>query len=252
MGTVFTKLLIPDKYWTDAGLRWNPSDFGGQTQLVVSSDIIWMPYIHVINGPDILSTRSIQKSSTVYIVASGAVEYWPKTQLRSYCETDLTDYPSDRHTCQVAVGTYYRDKYVDIYHYDDLTGTDQDTYLAANTVKHVNPEWEFISAKDFIIQDNDMIKVIPKRKQSLLYYFITTPIIVAIIISIVAITFPPNSVKRYRLIGLSVTILFVILTSHGLKCITQNINKYGVYLNDDNVFSSDEQIICDDITITSN
>ncbi|CAG2176280.1 unnamed protein product [Oppiella nova] len=144
------------------------------------------------------------------------------------------------------------------------TRTDQDIYLTANTVNRVNPEWEFISSKDLIIQDNDMIKVIPKRKQSLLYYFITTPIILPIIISIVAITFPPNSVKRYRLIGLSLTILFVILLFIANKIAfkvntdvprignSQNINKYGVYLNDDNVFSSDEQISCDDITITSN
>ena len=50
-----------------------------------------------------------------------------------------------------------------------------------------------------------------RRRQSMINYFIKTPISVALILSLVMMTYPPNSVKRYKLSSVSITILFFVL-----------------------------------------
>ena len=49
------------------------------------------------------------------------------------------------------------------------------------------------------------------RRQSMIHYFIKTPTSVALILSLVMMTYPPNSVKRYKLSAVSITILFFVL-----------------------------------------
>ena len=50
-----------------------------------------------------------------------------------------------------------------------------------------------------------------RRRQAMINYFFKTPICVALILSVVMMTYPPNSVKRYKLSAVSITLLFFVL-----------------------------------------
>ena len=50
-----------------------------------------------------------------------------------------------------------------------------------------------------------------RRRDPMFNYFIKTPIYVALILSVVMMTYPPNSVKRYKLSAVSIIILFFVL-----------------------------------------
>ncbi len=120
---------------------WNPSDFGGQTQLSISSDLIWKPDITVINSPNVFRFDSQLKEATFLLYSNGTVQWFPQTEVKTYCMTDLTYYPEDTQKCRISIEPFYEYKYVDFGQYKDMT-----TYLVPQPYSQ-NPQWQIISAQ---------------------------------------------------------------------------------------------------------
>ncbi|CAG2111889.1 unnamed protein product, partial [Medioppia subpectinata] len=130
-------------YWTDEGLQWNPSDFGGQTQLIVSSDLIWKPDVTFVNSPHAFRYDQQVREATVIVKSSGTVEWLPQIMFTTYCMTDLRDYPSDKQKCRLSIEPFYEYKYVD---FKTFTHKNVSKYMRMKGVRYENQEWALIDS----------------------------------------------------------------------------------------------------------
>ncbi|XP_069105816.1 neuronal acetylcholine receptor subunit alpha-3-like [Argopecten irradians] len=98
-GTI-TMTMILCMYWMDFQLAWQPSNYGGITDVVVNSSKIWKPYLFVLSsasdmemvGSDIYTAR---------INSFGGVLWCPGRMITSSCSVDMTRYPADSQNCSV-------------------------------------------------------------------------------------------------------------------------------------------------------
>ncbi|CAG2111890.1 unnamed protein product [Medioppia subpectinata] len=145
---MFETIELDAKYWTDEGLQWNPSDFGGQTQLIVSSDLIWKPDIGSTNSPNAFRYDQQIRESTAIVYSSGGVDWMPQTMINTYCMTDLKDYPSDRQTCEILVESTYESRFVNLQSLHSIYAHGQlSTYVSKSKLRFENREWSVVNVE---------------------------------------------------------------------------------------------------------
>ncbi|CAG2114227.1 unnamed protein product [Medioppia subpectinata] len=145
---ILTLNAYMDLYWTDEGLRWNPSDFGGQTQLIVSSDLIWKPDIGFTNSPNAFRYDQQIRESTAIVYSSGGVDWMPQTMINTYCMTDLKNYPSDRQTCEILVESTNESRFVDLQSLHSIYDHGQlSTYVSKSKLRFENQEWNVVNVE---------------------------------------------------------------------------------------------------------
>lgn len=97
----------PKMEWTDSSLAWDPSQFGGISELMISSKLLWTPDISVFNSA---SERIFADQEVLAVVYStGKVCLIPPAKFDLDCKMDFTYYPFDTQVCDVVFGSWAYD-----------------------------------------------------------------------------------------------------------------------------------------------
>lgn len=90
--------------WHDYNLAWDPSEYGGVTEIYVPSEHIWLPDIILYNNAD---GDYIVKTMTKAILHFNGIVVWtPPAIFKSSCEIDVEFFPFDRQTCFLKFGSW--------------------------------------------------------------------------------------------------------------------------------------------------
>ncbi|XP_045598594.2 acetylcholine receptor subunit beta-like 2 [Procambarus clarkii] len=91
--------------WVDEYLRWEPKNYINLDRIHFDDDDIWMPDISVYNSAE---GSDVHPFGRVPVLANSVGQtYWfPPTHLVVKCDLDLTNWPSDEHSCLVRMGSW--------------------------------------------------------------------------------------------------------------------------------------------------
>uniref|UniRef100_A0A914WRA2 Neurotransmitter-gated ion-channel ligand-binding domain-containing protein n=1 Tax=Plectus sambesii TaxID=2011161 RepID=A0A914WRA2_9BILA len=91
--------------WKDENLRWNESEFGGTSFLLISSNLLWKPDIVVNSGLGVdYLTPEEQRSVSVH--NNGTVHSMTLCVIINECRLSIEDFPYDIQTCYINLGSW--------------------------------------------------------------------------------------------------------------------------------------------------
>lgn len=89
--------------WTAEVLAWDPSKYNGLSNITIFTSEAWRPDIEIFNHVDFYD-QSL--SPTIMLLqANGSVEWCPQIKATVSCDTDMSHFPHDSHTCVLLVGS---------------------------------------------------------------------------------------------------------------------------------------------------
>ncbi|CAH1269504.1 CHRNB3 [Branchiostoma lanceolatum] len=88
--------------WRDSRLFWTPAKYGGVTQLVMTTENVWIPNIYLMRNGDAKFSKF--PSAPVIVTSDGEVEWDIIDLLTTTCDLDPRLFPFDSMTCPVCLG----------------------------------------------------------------------------------------------------------------------------------------------------
>lgn len=90
--------------WKDLSLMWNPKDYGNATATRLPVDEVWIPNIGVRNPAESEEFMQIGiKGFSVEVTSKGVVHLRNSGLIKMMCQSDVTYYPFDTHTCSLVL-----------------------------------------------------------------------------------------------------------------------------------------------------
>uniref|UniRef100_A0A914WMD0 Guanylate cyclase n=1 Tax=Plectus sambesii TaxID=2011161 RepID=A0A914WMD0_9BILA len=100
-----TFMTTLEMIWKDENIRWNASEFGGTSSVVIPSSLLWKPDITVYSGlnieymvPDEQRLVSVQSDGTIWSQSLCVIT--------SYCPLSIENFPYDIQTCNITLGSW--------------------------------------------------------------------------------------------------------------------------------------------------
>ncbi|CAB3980590.1 neuronal acetylcholine receptor subunit alpha-10-like isoform X2 [Paramuricea clavata] len=137
---VARSLVWINMFWQDVYLKWNASDYGGNTQIHLSSTRIWKPDLTLYNNANKDGAAIYDLSYQVTVSSEGNVGLGCPLILESVCPINIKNFPFDTQRCRLKIGSWVYDGFnLDLQLSESTKGIDLTT-LEANSV------WELKSA----------------------------------------------------------------------------------------------------------
>ena len=237
---VARSLVWINLYWKDDYLKWNPSEYGGNTAIHVSPTRIWIPDLTLYNNANKDGATVYNLSYKVTIKSDGSVKLGCPLILESVCTINIEYFPFDTQNCQLKMGSWtYNGLDLDLQLLESTKGINLAS-LEANSV------WELKSAdakrnsvtytccpEPYV----DLTYTFEFRRKPL-YYIMTIifPSVLLSFLSCISFLFPAGSGERVSLVisvllGLVVFMLIVNertpVTSDATPMLTQFFNSIG-------------------------
>ncbi|XP_045211193.2 neuronal acetylcholine receptor subunit beta-3-like [Mercenaria mercenaria] len=180
--------------WVDERLTWTPSDFGGQSTLLVPPEDVWRPQLYLLQSFDRMQDIG-NVSMMVRLSSSGLVIWNPGSVLKIVCSVDVTYFPFDTQTCNISVtGWVYTTNEVMFYVTNSTVNEDN---LSSNS------QWTLESAAVLTISDIGQtalptinIELILKRRSDFFVVYIVFPMVFLGSINNLVFVMPANSGER--------------------------------------------------------
>lgn len=122
--------------WTDCMLKWDPSQFQNQTDLMVPYSQIWIPDITLYEGVSDEGNMPDMEDYRASISHTGNVTYNFPSIVTIVCKINVAYFPFDHQVCHLKFGSWiYSGKYIDL----EKTGEEVDvsSFLTHN-------EWDVV------------------------------------------------------------------------------------------------------------
>lgn len=96
---VMSVTMATNFIWNDSKLIWDPSLFGGATNITILTNDIWLPRIHLENSVE--DMKPIGHDSEIYVVVrhNGQIDWTPGGILKAKCPTNILRFPFDSQEC---------------------------------------------------------------------------------------------------------------------------------------------------------
>ncbi|XP_034935098.1 acetylcholine receptor subunit alpha-like 2 [Chelonus insularis] len=118
---ILTTNVWLDHEWQDHKFQWDPSEYGGVTELYVPSEHIWLPDIVLYNNAD--GEYGVTTMTKAVLHYTGKVLWTPPAIFKSSCEIDVRYFPFDQQTCFMKFGSWtYDGLQIDLKHISQKTG----------------------------------------------------------------------------------------------------------------------------------
>jgi len=88
-----------DLSWTDISLAWDPTSYGGKEYTFFPSNLIWKPYVFLLNTPDTLKIVGEDSEYIALVNYNGSVSYTPGDVTVATCPADVSKFPYDVQIC---------------------------------------------------------------------------------------------------------------------------------------------------------
>ncbi|CAB4068461.1 CHRNN [Lepeophtheirus salmonis] len=113
--------------WKDYKFTWDPSEYGGVTEIYVPSEHIWLPDIILYNNAD--GDYIVTTMTKAILHYDGKVVWTPPAIFKSSCEIDVEFFPFDKQTCFLKFGSWSFDGFqVDLVHINSQPDNDTVSY----------------------------------------------------------------------------------------------------------------------------
>lgn len=90
--------------WRDFSFTWNPKDYGNATATRLPIDEVWIPNIGVRNPAEREEFMQIEIAGfSVEVTSKGVVHLRNSGLIKMMCQSDVTYYPFDSHTCSLVL-----------------------------------------------------------------------------------------------------------------------------------------------------
>jgi len=204
--------------WTDFQLTWNPSDYGGIREIEVPIILLWHPDITVENTNNYVAPSEHELA----LVSSNGTVFWAQgVGMQTKCQTDLSHFPFDSHTCNIDLASwaYSDNKVIFINELENETSCDQlssnewtvsgcsdSTHLLYYTVEEQNYTAFHILRYTFTLS----------RTRSFASHLFVAPSVALCLITPMVFLLPPGSQEKMTL-GVGVLIADVLLLGELIK-----------------------------------
>lgn len=129
--------------WQDYKFSWDPSEYGGVTEIYVPSEHIWLPDIILYNNAD--GDYIVKTMTKAILHHDGKVVWTPPAIFKSSCEIDVEFFPFDKQTCFLKFGSWTFDGFqVDLIHINSEPGNDTVSYGMDLSEYYLNVEWDIL------------------------------------------------------------------------------------------------------------
>ncbi|KAK2160913.1 hypothetical protein LSH36_125g07023 [Paralvinella palmiformis] len=211
--------------WIDPRLRWNPEEYSGIEEIIVSPVMVWLPDVVVIN-----------RATVKY---NGEVSWEPGGRYRTHCSISIRHFPFDVQNCHITFANWvYRISMVNLT-VEECTSE----YI----VQAYSPsgEWELVGVQMYTKQisyEQCAVRVsgepdIPEahcvltiRRKSL--YYVVNFVLPSVILSVMVLTvpwLPPESGERMST-GVSLLLsftVFIVSVSDGIPHTSEDVPVLG-------------------------
>ncbi|XP_075525653.1 neuronal acetylcholine receptor subunit beta-4-like isoform X2 [Dermacentor variabilis] len=193
--------------WKDKRIGWDPDKYDGVNGIFVNSTEIWTPSLIHMSPLDLRGTRDAMVSLT----SSGEVTWCPLYSISGVCETDMSDFPFDRHNCGIAfTNAISQEKEV------NLTLTGQPTLPEQ---EHSEFRVISIAGKRSLLSFNMGEYEYPKisfhflleRRTSLHLFTVLLPAVAVVLLSLLVFWLPPESERKLTLVGATLLTSLLLL-----------------------------------------
>nr|CAD7442247.1 unnamed protein product [Timema bartmani] len=129
--------------WQDHKFRWDPSEYGGVTELYVPSEHIWLPDIVLYNNAD--GEYVVTTMTKAVLHYTGRVVWTPPAIFKSSCEIDVRYFPFDQQTCFMKFGSWtYDGDQIDLKHINQKFGDNKVEFGIDLREYYPSVEWDIL------------------------------------------------------------------------------------------------------------
>lgn len=130
--------------WQDHKFKWDPSEYGGVTELYVPSEHIWLPDIVLYNNAD--GEYVVTTMTKAILHYTGRVVWTPPAIFKSSCEIDVRYFPFDQQTCFMKFGSWtYDGDQIDLKHINQKNDKDNKVEVGIDLREYYpSVEWDIL------------------------------------------------------------------------------------------------------------
>lgn len=208
--------------WKDHRLTWDPEQYGGVGSFFANSTEVWTAaVIHMeplnVRGP---------RDAMVSLSHTGDVAWCPLYSIGAMCKTDMSDFPFDRHKCDIVFSSII------------FTQKDVDLHTAGQPVL---PEQELSEFRLVSIEARRVVKsylegtfvypmiyytVLLERRSSVHLFTVLLPTVAVVLVSLLVFWLPPESDRKWTLTGVAMlTSLLLLYRAEDILAGSTNVPK---------------------------
>ncbi|KAK2140692.1 hypothetical protein LSH36_1277g00009 [Paralvinella palmiformis] len=223
------------EHWNDEYLRWNVSEYGGLTRIIVPPQLIWLPDFGLENSADAIYDDQADRKFRAGVDHDGEIQWVPGGKFITSCQLDITLYPFDYQQCELDfVDWTYDGRFVNLLNGTNTVGLD---------VYKKHGEWDIIKTEALKLDqffDSDpgipfpTVKFILYLKRKPKFYMINVvaPCILMSILALLVFYLPPDSGEK---VSLGITVLlsfsvFLLLIAENVPKTSDCVPLIGIYL----------------------
>ncbi|XP_044020061.1 neuronal acetylcholine receptor subunit alpha-5-like [Aphidius gifuensis] len=202
--------------WTDDKLKWNASNYGGLTKLIVGNHEVWQPDIVLQNS---VAGSAIEHYGDVncIIYSEGNILWVPPTRFIALCNIDLRFWPFDTQKCELKFGSWtFPASQIDLSIIDIDDPAEDKIHLIPNAewkileiTKYRNETIYSCCPDDPYVHVNYIFSI--KRNSPLYTSIFITPTVVIVIMILINFWLPPQSKEKIFLCGCTALITIIYL-----------------------------------------
>ncbi|KAJ8688545.1 hypothetical protein QAD02_024340 [Eretmocerus hayati] len=210
--------------WQDHKFKWDPSEYGGMTELYVPSEHIWLPDIVLYNNAD--GEYGVTTMTKAILHWDGKVTWTPPAIFKSSCQIDVRYFPFDQQTCFMKFGSWTYDGFqIDLKHINSQEGQSHVSIGIDLREYYPSVEWDILSVpaerheKYYSCCHEPYIDIffnITLRRKTLFYTVnLIIPCVSISYLSVLAFYLPADSGEKIALcinILLSQTMFFLLIS----------------------------------------
>ncbi|CAC5418662.1 unnamed protein product [Mytilus coruscus] len=149
--------------WFDNSLKWNPKDYNGISEMLVSKSVIWFPHLTLMTDAQQLQPFGANSLFKILIRHDGFIYWTPADIINSKCAANIRKFPYDEQECSILFMAW------------DITWK---THLQAASVPYIDyyenkhPDWNTkgVISRQGKIFGNTSHEFVFKIKREPLYY----------------------------------------------------------------------------------
>ncbi|XP_046378330.2 neuronal acetylcholine receptor subunit alpha-3-like [Haliotis rufescens] len=213
--------------WDDEILTWNPTLYGGVTDMRPAFDQVWKPRVAVQNTVDKMKPLGLDFGILV-LFFTGSLTWYPGDTFKTSCKMDVTKFPFDVQTCSFNVFVWADTiNTVDLFPVDNSIGLD---------IYNVNSEWDITNTSatrhtkyaSFSEIAHITYHLQLTRKPSMKILTVVMPVLLLSFLNVVVFLIPVQSGEK---LSFSITVLlsFAVFMSFITNMLPQSADSLSVF-----------------------
>ncbi|XP_049275596.1 acetylcholine receptor subunit beta isoform X4 [Rhipicephalus sanguineus] len=198
---------VPCLSWRDKRVGWDPKNYGGVDSVFLNSSEIWTPSIIELSPLELSRPRDAMVSLT----SAGEATWCPLYSISGICETDMSDFPFDRHSCHVAfTNAMSQEKDVNLTLAGQPTLPEQEHSEFA--VLSIEGKRSLLSFQMGEFEYPEIsFHVLLERRTSLHLFTVLLPTVAVVLLSLLVFWLPPESERKLTLVGAALLMSLLLL-----------------------------------------